>query len=61
MIEYQDGWIFLGADGRLYRLTFEGSEDWRLSDPDSYPRANGWHVDEVGYIETSSVFPPWVL
>jgi hypothetical protein len=58
MLDYQTGWIFLGADGKLYRLEYD-VEGWRLSDPEAYPRANGWSVDEVGYIETSNVFPPW--
>ena len=42
MLEYGDGLLFVGLDGKLYRARFD-PEDWY--DPMDYPVVNGWVVD----------------
>ena len=51
------GWLFINPDGVLCCANYD-PEHWTLGDPESYPDANGWEVEEVKLEWWGREFPP---
>jgi hypothetical protein len=57
MLDYGDGWLFVGRDGLLYRVDFDPGGGWYC--PEDHVYVNDWTVEEVRTEFWHRTFPEW--